>query len=105
MLLSFLLIKKKNIYLYIYIYTYINICWDFPGGAVGKNPPTNAGDMGCVPDSGRSHVPEPQAAESLLHSKGKQPSACHNEDKPPLTATRGSPCKAMKTERNQKFSK
>ena len=26
----------------------------FPGGSVVKNPPTNAGDMGSIPGSGRS---------------------------------------------------
>ena len=26
----------------------------FPGGSVVKNPPTNAGDMASIPDSGRS---------------------------------------------------
>ena len=29
----------------------------FPGGAVVKNPPANAGDMGLNPGLGRSHVP------------------------------------------------
>ena len=31
--------------------------WDFPGGAVVKNPPANAGDTGSSPGLGRSHVP------------------------------------------------
>ena len=30
---------------------------DFPGGAVVKNSPANAGDMGSSPDLGRSHMP------------------------------------------------
>ena len=30
---------------------------DFPGGAVVKNPPANAGDMGLIPGPGRSHMP------------------------------------------------
>ena len=30
---------------------------DFPGGAVVKNPPANAGDTGSSPGLGRSHVP------------------------------------------------
>ena len=30
---------------------------DFPGGAVVKNPPANAGDMGLSPGPGRSHMP------------------------------------------------
>ena len=29
----------------------------FPGGAVVKNPPANAGDTGSSPGPGRSHVP------------------------------------------------
>ena len=29
---------------------------DFPGGAVVKNPPANAGDMGLSPSPGRSHM-------------------------------------------------
>ena len=28
----------------------------FPGGAVVKNPPANAGDMGWSPGPGRSHM-------------------------------------------------
>ena len=30
---------------------------DFPGGAVVKNPPAKAGDMGSSPGLGRSHMP------------------------------------------------
>ena len=30
----------------------------FPGGAVVKNPPANAGDMGSIPGLGRSHMPQ-----------------------------------------------
>ena len=33
------------------------ICWDFPGGAVVKNPPASAGDRGSSPGLGRSHMP------------------------------------------------
>ena len=29
---------------------------DFPGGAVVKNPPANAGDVGLIPGPGRSHM-------------------------------------------------
>ena len=29
---------------------------DFPGGAVVKNPPANAGDTGSTPGPGRSHM-------------------------------------------------
>ena len=31
---------------------------DFPGGAVVKNPPANAGDKGLSPGPGRSHMPQ-----------------------------------------------
>ena len=31
--------------------------WDFPGGTVVKNPPSNAGDVGSIPGQGtRSHT-------------------------------------------------
>ena len=30
----------------------------FPGGAVVKNPPANAGDMGSSPGPGGSHMPQ-----------------------------------------------
>ena len=29
---------------------------DFPGGAVVRNPPANAGDTGSIPGPGRSHI-------------------------------------------------
>ena len=31
---------------------------DFPGGAVVKNPPANAGDTGSSPGPGRFHMPQ-----------------------------------------------
>ena len=31
---------------------------DFPGGAVDKNLPTNAGDMGSIPGLGRFNIPQ-----------------------------------------------
>ena len=36
----------------------INTFRGFPGGAVVKNPPANAGDMGSSPDPGRPHMPQ-----------------------------------------------
>ena len=30
----------------------------FPGGAMVKNPPANAGDTGSSPGLGRSHMPQ-----------------------------------------------
>ena len=36
----------------------VSLClWDFPGGAVVKNPPANAGDMDLSAGPGRSHMP------------------------------------------------
>ena len=32
------------------------VVWDFPGGAVVKNPPSNAGDTGSSPGPGGSHM-------------------------------------------------
>ena len=32
--------------------------WGFPGGAVVKNPPAKAGDMGSSPGPGGSHMPQ-----------------------------------------------
>ena len=31
----------------------MEICMDFPGGLVVKNPPANAGSVGLIPGSGR----------------------------------------------------
>ena len=33
----------------------VNTSLAFPGGSVIKNPPANAGNMGSIPGSGRSH--------------------------------------------------
>ena len=38
----------------------------FLGGSVVKNPPANAGDMGLIPDSGRSHML--QGTKPMYHS-------------------------------------
>ena len=31
---------------------------DLPVGPAVKNPPANAGDMGLIPDPGKSHMPQ-----------------------------------------------
>ena len=36
----------------------------FPGGAVVKNPPANAGDTGSSPGPGRSHMPRSNEARA-----------------------------------------
>ena len=38
--------------------------WGFPGGAVVKNPPANAGDTGSSPGPGRSHMPQSNQARA-----------------------------------------
>ena len=52
---------------------------DFPGGAVVKNPPANAEDMGSSPGPGRSHMlqsnwahaPEPTLCNKRSHRNEK----------------------------------
>ena len=61
---------KENIYMYnwitlLYTWNIVNQLYlnkkkkfrGFPGGAVVKNPPANAGDTGSSPGLGRSHMP------------------------------------------------
>ena len=52
-------------------------CLGFPGGAVVKNPPANAGDTGLSPGPGRSHMPQSNkthAPQQLsLHSRTQKP--------------------------------
>ena len=49
----------------------------FPGGAVVKNPPANAGDTGSVPGPGRFHMPWSNKARApqllSLHSRAREP--------------------------------
>ena len=51
---------------------------DFPGGAVVKNPPANAGDMGSIPSPGRSHMPRSNEAcePQLLSPHATTTEAC-----------------------------
>ena len=50
---------------------------DFPGGAVVRNPPANAGDTGSSPGLGRSHMPRSNEAHEpqllSLHSRAHEP--------------------------------
>ena len=105
-----------------------NVYRDFPGGAVVKNLPANAGDTGSIPGLGISHMPwsnearapqllslcsrahEPQLLklarlEPMLYNKRSHHNKKHrhrNEEQPQLTAARESPCAATKTQRSQK---
>ena len=49
---------KENIKIIFTVITYKMEYWGFPGGAVVKNPPANAGDTGSSPGLGRSHMPQ-----------------------------------------------
>ena len=51
--------------------------WDFPGGPVIKNSPSNAGDVGSIPDKGTNILP----AVGLLnlHAIMKNPKWCNQE--------------------------
>ena len=71
----------------------INIeCWGFPEGLVVKNLPVDAGDMGSIPDLGRSHIPQsnhtcvPQLLS--LYSGARKPQLVSPQlVSPPVTAT------------------
>ena len=51
--------------------------WDFPGGAVVKSPPANAGGTGSIPGLRRPHMPRSSWACALqllsLHSRAREP--------------------------------
>ena len=42
--------------------------WGFPGGAVVKNPPANAGDMGLSPGPGWEDPTYRRATRSVSHN-------------------------------------
>ncbi|KAJ8787544.1 hypothetical protein J1605_022859 [Eschrichtius robustus] len=60
----------------------------FPGGAVVKNLPANAGDAGSSPGPGRSHMPRSNSARvpQLLKPTRLEPVLCnkrsHRNEKP-----------------------
>ena len=53
---------------------------DFPGGAVVKNLPANAGDMGSSPGPGRSHE---QLSPCATTTEAHAPRARAPQEKPP----------------------
>ena len=48
---------EKSRSIYTHIWGLNKRAQGFPGGAVVKNPPANAGDTGSSPGPGRSHTP------------------------------------------------
>ena len=62
---------------------------DFPGDAVVKNPPSNAGDTGSIPGPGRSHI--------TWSIQGRVPqllSLCSRACEPQLLSPRGTTTEA-----------
>ena len=54
---------------------------DFPGGAVVRNPPANAGDTGSSPGPGKSHMPwsnKARAPQLLSPQATTTEPTCHN---------------------------
>ena len=49
--------------------------WNFPGGLVVKNPPSNAGDMGSIPGQGTRI---PHAAGQVSPRTSTRESTCCN---------------------------
>ena len=62
---------------------------DFPGGAVGKNPPAKAGGTGSAPDPGRPRTPQsnkargPQLPSPLTHCRSPLPGTCAQRQRSP----------------------
>ena len=62
-------------------FTVLKGIWGFSGGSVIKNPPTNAGDTGSIPDLGRS----PHAIWSnQAHAKQLLSQHSNNQELQPL---------------------
>ena len=50
-------LSKLSVYMrLLFTFSFKTNVQDFPGGAVVKNPPAKAGDMGLSPGPGRSHM-------------------------------------------------
>ena len=41
--------------LFVFLISHPNRCKGFPGGSVGKNPPTSAGDASLIPGEGNGN--------------------------------------------------
>ena len=79
--------------------------WDFPGGAVVKNPPANAGDMGSSPGPGRSHMPlsnEARAPQLLsLRSRAREPQLLKPTHLEPMLHNKRSHCNEKPVHHNK----
>ena len=67
---------------------------NFPGGAVDRNPPANAGDMRLIPDLGRLHMPwssqAPVPKLERLCSRAYEPELLNPPHLGPVLCNRGS---------------
>ena len=61
-----------------------NVWLDFPGGAVDKNPPAKAGDMGSIPSLGRFHNASEQLSPCTTATKSVCLEPVLHSEKPPL---------------------
>ena len=48
---------KSSTLIHVDIFIFKNGAWGCPGSTVVKTPSANAGDVGSIPDPGRSHMP------------------------------------------------
>ena len=115
----FIMLFKSSVILLIFSLVVLSINKSgggFPGGAVVESLPANAGDTGSSPGPGRSHMPrsnwarEPQLLSlriwslcSATRGRDSERPAHHDEEWPPLAATRESPRTETKTQQSQKY--
>ena len=52
-----LLLRPFSVYLFTHLFVKNWSGRGLPGGSVVKNPPASVGDMGSIPEPGRSHMP------------------------------------------------
>ena len=72
----------------------------FPGGAVVKNPPVNAGDTGSSPDPGRSHMPRSNYAHAPQLLSLRSRARALQQEKPPQWEARAPQRRVAPTRRN-----
>ena len=80
---------------------------DFPGGAVVKNPPANAGDAGSIPGPGRSHMPQSNKACApqllSLRSRAYEPQLLRPAHLEPVLCYKRSHCNEKPAHRNKEL--
>ena len=56
----------------------LKVLWDFPGGPVVKNPPSNAGDVGSIPCRG-TKIPRAAGQLNMLAATREKPCTATTE--------------------------